>query len=264
MRLSILARPMVVAAVFVLAAAPAAFAQKQTENVNRTIAFPANGTLALKTFSGDVHVTGTSGKDIVVKAVRSAERDQLDHIKLDISTSGSTVSIDANKRDAGWDNHKDNVVETTFDIELPAGATLDINGFSSALTIKGVTGDQKLGTFSGAITVSGVKGAVDAKTFSATIDIDATAAGASPVLHTQTFSGDIHAKLAESAKGEAAFDSFSGGYDSAIPLTMRSVRNGRARGRPASGSSSSSSAGNAGGSATLYFHTFSGDVKITK
>ena len=36
-------------------------AQKETETVDRTIAFSRGGTLKLKNFSGDVRVTGTSG-----------------------------------------------------------------------------------------------------------------------------------------------------------------------------------------------------------
>lgn len=261
MRLTVFARPALFAAALLVAASPA-FAQ-QTENVDRTLPFPANGTLSLKTFSGDVRITGTSGKDIVIKAVRKAEREQLDHIKLDISTSGSEVLIDANKRDASWEHHDNNVVETTFDIQLPATATIDVNGFSSALTISGVSGTQKLGTFSGAITVNGARGSIDAKTFNAKIDIDATAAGASPMLHTETFSGDIHAKLADSAKGDVAFDSFSGDYDSDLPLTMRSMHSRGSRNNRNSSKTTSSEA-SSGGSANLYFHTFSGDVKITK
>jgi DUF4097 and DUF4098 domain-containing protein YvlB len=265
MRLIALARPATLAAAMLVAVAPAAFSQDQTENVDRTIAFPSNGTLMLKTFSGDVHITGTSGRDLVIKAVRKGTRDQLDHIKLDISTSGSVVSIDANKRDASWEHQKDNVVETTFDIQLPAAATLDVTGFSSPLTIAGVTGSEKLGTFSGTITVTGAKGSVDAKTFSAKIDVDASAAGASPMLHTETFSGDIHAKLADSAKGDVAFDSFSGDYDSDLPLTMRSMHSRGSRNpRNSSSRTTSSETASSGGTANLYFHTFSGDVKITR
>src|SRR5947208_16561692 len=108
-------------AVLALAASTVARAQEETEHVDRTLAFPSGGTLQLHNFSGDVHITGTAGKDLLIKAVRRAERDRLDHIALDIQTSGLTVTIDANKRDPGWQHDKNNnVVETSFDMQAPA------------------------------------------------------------------------------------------------------------------------------------------------
>ena len=220
-----------------LAAAPLtlAAAQKETEKVDKTVAFPAGGTLEVHNFSGDVHITGTSGKDVVVKAVRRADREQLDHIKLDVTTSGSTVKIDANTRDAGWTRHDNNVVETSLEIEVPASAKIDVDVFSSPVDITGVSGAEKIHTFSGGVT------------------IDAAAAGASPVLAVQTFSGAIRARLDGSARGDVSFESFSGRLDTDLPLTLHSTSR-----RHVSGSLPG------GGGSALTFHTFSGDVHVTK
>src|SRR5947208_15198473 len=123
-------------AILALAASTVARAQEETEHVDRTLAFPSGGTLQLHNFSGDVHITGTTGKDLVIKAVRRAERDRLDHIALDIQTSGSTITIDANKRDPGWQHDKsNNVVETSFEIEVPAGANFSVVVFSNHMDI---------------------------------------------------------------------------------------------------------------------------------
>ena len=255
MRLTRFGHPAVIAATILALGIPAeAAAQKETETLNRTVPLPSGGTLRIKNFSGDIHLTPASGNDVVIKAVRVARRDQLDHIKLEIDTSGSTVTIDANKRDAGWRDREDNVVETTFDIQVPAAALLDVYGFSSDLDIRGISGDQKLETFSGDIITDGAKGAVDAKTFSGRIDVNLTGAGASPSLSAETFSGRIQVRLAENAKGEISFDSFSGEFNSEIPLSVRSVGRRRTSGSLPGGSDGS----------TLRFHTFSGDVKVTK
>lgn len=227
--------------------------QKETETVDRTVPFPDKGTLKLHNFSGDVRITATNGKDIVIKAIRRAERSRLDNIKLDISTSGSVVTIEANKKDPNWHEKNDSVVETEFDIQVPASATLDVNAFSSDVTITGVAGSQKLETFSGKVTVTGAKSAVDVKTFSGGIEIDAVAAGASPDLTVDTFSGKIRARLAEGAKGSVRFDSFSGSFESDLPLTFRSMNRNRVNGDLPGGSG-----------ATLRFHSFSGDVRVVK
>src|SRR5512134_4114680 len=107
-----------------LVAAPAA-AQKETETVDRTIALGAGGRLKLNNFSGDVRITGTSGTNVVIHAVRKATRERLEHIKLDVEQNGSTVSIEANRRDDNWEEKNNNVVETEFDIQVPAATELD-------------------------------------------------------------------------------------------------------------------------------------------
>jgi DUF4097 and DUF4098 domain-containing protein YvlB len=227
-------------------------AQTETETVNRTVTLPDHGSVVLKNFSGDVTVTAGGGRDVVIKATRRATRDKLDHIKLDISTSGSTVTINANKRDQGWD-HGDNVVETTFDIQVPASTTLDVNAFSSAVKVTGVTGHQTLHTFSGDITVSGGQGAIDTKTFSGDINVDLRAAGTSPDLRAETFSGGIRARLAQNAKGSVSFESFSGKFDSDLPLTVHTMSRRKMSGDLPGGAGQ-----------TLNFHTFSGDVHVSK
>src|SRR5688572_9263316 len=86
---------------------------RETETIDRTVPLPANGTLRLKTFSGRVRITGTSGDQVVIHAIRRASRDRLNDIKLEVTTSGSTVDIDANHRVV--ERRNDNVVETDFD-----------------------------------------------------------------------------------------------------------------------------------------------------
>jgi DUF4097 and DUF4098 domain-containing protein YvlB len=249
-----------------LLAGPAVLAaQRETETVNRTVPLPDKGTLQLHNFKGPVKITGTSGRDVVIKAIRRADRERLDRIKLDITTTGSTVSIDANKRDSDSnrdrrdrDNNDNNVVETEFDIQVPASAELDIDVFESDVTIAGVTGEQRLKTFSGRVVVTGARGPIEANSFSGGLEIDLTAAGGTPDLSVETFSGSIRLRLADAAKGSVRFTTFSGNFDSDIPLTMRSSGGGRNNNRV-----SGDLPGGSGG-ATLRFHTFSGDVRVTK
>jgi DUF4097 and DUF4098 domain-containing protein YvlB len=240
---------------------PADSRSGDTETVTKTVPLPANGTVRVRTFSGYVHVTGTSGRDVTIKAVRTANRDVLDHVHLTIDTSGSTVTINANDKDRDW-SHRDNdsVVRTDLDIELPGTASLDVNGFSSPVEVTNVTGDERLETFSGTITVTGAKGSVDAHTFNGGVDVDLAAAGPKPHLNAHTFSGSIRAKLADTARADVQFNTFSGQFDSDLPLTMRSMRRSRVAGHFGSGSDSSSSSSDG----ALKFETFSGDVRIVK
>lgn len=204
---------------------------KETETVDKTVAFPVNGTLRLKNFSGDIHITGTSGHEIVLRARRRAGREQLDHIKLDIQTSGSTVTINANKQDAEWEHshHNNNVVETAFELQVPSAANLDIDAFSSDVTIEGIDGDQALKTFSGDIRVNGPKGAMNAETFSA----------------------DIAITVDSNATGSVSFNTFSGDLESALSITSTSWRKHDVEGTLPGGAGR-----------PLKFKTFSGDLQI--
>jgi len=205
---------------------------KETETVDRTVALPANGTLRLKNFSGDIRVVASSGRDVVLHARRRAPRAQLDHIKLDIQTSGSTVTINANKQDPEWEKgrHNNNVVETTFELQVPASARLDIDAFSSDLTVEGMTGDQSLKTFSGDIHVLDPKGAIDAETFSA----------------------DIKVRVDSRARGSVSFSSFSADLDSSLVSSSTSRRRRSVEGTLPGGAGP-----------RLQFKTFSGDLQIT-
>ena len=97
---------------------------RETETVERTVSLAPGGTVRLKTFSGRVNITGGSGNQVVIKAVRRASRQRLDDIKLEITQSGNIVEIDANHRLVERKN--DNVVSTDFDIQVPSQVKLDL------------------------------------------------------------------------------------------------------------------------------------------
>ncbi len=206
---------------------------RETETVDRTVPFPANGTLRLKTFSGRVKITGTSGDQVVIHAVRRASRDRLDDIKLEITTSGSTVEIDANHRVV--ERRNDNVVDTEFDIQVPARARLDVKTFSAPVTVIGVNGSQNIDGFSSSVTI-------ESSEFGDGNDID-----------VNTFSGDVRLRLPASAKGNISFNSFSGSFESDLPVTLNSSSKRNFRGSL-----------NGGGAGDFRLKTFSGDVTISR
>jgi DUF4097 and DUF4098 domain-containing protein YvlB len=210
-------------------AAPAvASEQNETERVDRTVSIRAGGQLRLKNFSGKVTITGSTRADIVVHAVRRAPRERLDHIKLEITETGSGVTIEANKKDDSWHEKDNNVVDTDMDIQVPSDVALDIDVFSSDVFVKDVRGQQRVHTFSGQIDVAGAESALDA----------------------ETFSGGIAVSLAQGASASVDFDSFSGSLKTDVPMTYRSGSRRRIR------------ADIGAGGTDYHFKTFSGDVRI--
>ena len=206
---------------------------RETETIDRTLTMPAGGTLRLKTFSGRVKITGGSGDQVVVHAIRRALRDRLNDIKLEMTQSGNIVEIDANHRLV--ERRNDNVVETDFEITVPSKTRLDVKTFSADVTVIGVSASQNIDGFSSDVIV-------ESTDFGDGNDID-----------VNTFSGNIRLRLPANARGTIDFNSFSGRFESDLPVTLNTSSRRNFRGTL-----------NGGGSGDFRLKTFSGDVSIRR
>ncbi len=241
-------RRLAAALLVAFAFAPAVTAQtRETEQVDRTIPFQPGGTLRLKNFSGDIHITGVDAGEVTIHAIRRATRSRLDRIKLTIETTGALITINANDRSEDRDD-RDNVVETSFEIRVPRKTSLDVQSFSSAITIDDVDGRHKVNNFSGNVRMTRITGPVRAKTFSGTIHLDAADAGND--LDLDTFSGDVELLLPHNAGADLRFNSFSGDIRTNLPLTLVSK------------SRRDLHATLNGGGSDVRVKTFSGDVRL--
>jgi DUF4097 and DUF4098 domain-containing protein YvlB len=221
------------ALIFALVLASPVAAQTNTETIDKTFTMQPGGTLRLKTFSGRVKITGGSGDQVVIHAVRRGRQDRLDDIKLEITQSGNTIEVDANHRLV--ERRNDNVVETDFDIQVPARTRLDIKTFSAPVTVMGVSESQKIDGFSSEVRV------------------ETSQWGDGNSLDINTFSGDVTLRLPDTARGEVDFNSFSGRFESDLPVTLTNSSRRNFRG-----------ALNGGGSGDFRLKTFSGSVSIRR
>lgn len=235
----------------VLTLALPAWAQKQEETVDRTISVQPGATLELKTFSGRVDIRAVDGNQVIVRAVRRATPERLRDIRLEITESPTRVVIDANHRLVARRN--ENVVETDFDIQVPRQMVLALKTFSAPVTVTGVKGRLEVDGFSSAVTLRDVSGPMRVKTFSADVDVQAESWTDGDDLDINTFSGDVRLRLPGNARGAINFDSFSGRFQSDLPVTMRSSSRRNFRGEL-----------NGGGTTDFRLKTFSGSVNIQK
>jgi DUF4097 and DUF4098 domain-containing protein YvlB len=252
-----ISRPRAISVAVLLAlgipAAAGAAEARETETVTRTAPFTPGATLTVRNFSGRVAITGTDRSDVSVHAVRRATRERLDRIKLDVREEGGGVIVEANKRQ-GSGRDEDNVVETELTIEMPRQANLEIDAFSSPVTVRDVTGSRhRVKTFSGDQTLERVAGAVDAATFSGSITL--VPEGWADRLKLNTFSGNIDVQVPPTAGGSVEFDTFSGDFSTDVPLTLRSKAKRAVRADLPGGDTTK---------ATLLLHTFSGDVRVRR
>ncbi len=79
-----------------------------------------------------------------------------------------------------------------------------------------------------------------------------------PDIRVSTFSGNITAHLADGVKSGVSFNTFSGRFDSDLPVSMRTME------RHSASKGKGDSAGLPETGSGLSFHTFSGNVKVQK
>ena len=72
-------------------------------------------------------------------------------------------------------------------------------------------------------------------------------------MDADSFSGDVHLRLPGTARGSISFDSFSGRFESDLPVTLQSSSRRTFRGEL-----------NGGGQALFRFKTFSGSAEIRR
>jgi hypothetical protein len=200
---------------------------------DRTLSMAPGGTFRLRTFSGRVRIRGTDGNQVVIHAVRRARPERLRDIQIEVTQSGTEIEVNANHQVNERDN--DNVVETDFDIQLPSRTRLDVNAFSAPIEVTNVQGSHRL------------------KTFSADIQLAAESWNDQDGIEADSFSGDVRLRLPGNARGAISFDSFSGRFESDLPVTLQSSSRRTFRGEM-----------NGGGSALFRFKTFSGSAEIRK
>ncbi len=231
---------------------PAFVMAQETERVHKVVPLGAGGTLSLHNFSGEVRIVGADVNEVTIDAVRTAPRDRLDRIKLDIQSSGSAVTIEANKKDGDGEGEKNNVVKTEFDIQVPRSTALDVDVFSSDVRVRGVSAKQSIKTFSGGAHVEDAASSVACKTFSGAVSVKMSAAA--PDADLETFSGGIELRLPDNARAALSFDSFSGRMTADFPLTLQEQRKGHLRADLNGGDPQR----------PVRLKTFSGDVKVGK
>jgi DUF4097 and DUF4098 domain-containing protein YvlB len=183
----------------------------------------------------------------------------LEDVNLEVTSDRSQVRIDANQRDRSgfWDWGfwgRYDAVETDLDIKVPRHVNLDITLFSASLSVTGVDGSHSIQTFSSRVVLNDVSGPIRGKSFSGPFEIRTGSWSEAQRLEVQTFSGSVDLHVPDSTQGTVEFDSFSGRFKSAFPVTFQSSRRKHFVGQLGSGSP----VGN------IRVKTFSGNLSINQ
>ena len=263
---------------FALLAAAPAQAQDATRTVSETVDLDADGSVSLKAFTGSIEITTWDRESVDIEVrIEGDDQELVDMTAIRIDGSGRRVTIETDYDDVedeqkfmGLFNFGDaDKPATHYTIQMPRGADLSIEDFSSKINVSDLQADLSINTFSSTIRLRGIEGRLSAETFSSSFRADEVRGS----IDFETFSGDATIRFA-ALTGDSQFESFSGDVELYLPedatfdldaemgmsgslesdfdLTVNSSGDNEQRGRVGEGGPE------------IAFETFSGDLELRK
>src|SRR5262245_31223804 len=143
---------------------------EQTETFSRKVKVGRDGRVSISNVAGDIKITGGSGDDVTIEAIKRTrgDRSQLAEVQITVDDRPGRVEV-RTEYPNNWGSRNRNIdVSVDYTVVVPATATVDVKSIS------------------GSVIVTGVQGAVRAESISGTVRTSAT-----PKLTAKTVSGDL-------------------------------------------------------------------------
>lgn len=157
------------------------------------------GSLHVNNLAGDITVSGTTGGEIQVEAIKHGRgvneneaRQQLGSIDVSIQKVGARVEIETNhaRNSRGW---------VDYTISVPVGTTVELKSVSGDIRVSNVRGEVRAESVSGSIQGSSLTRVASLKSVSG--DVEATTIASDGEMALSSVSGDI---VAKGLKGRSA------------------------------------------------------------
>ena len=170
---------------------------EQTDRIVQTIKVGPGGTLDLSNISGDVRVTGDTGSEIrleAIKRVRHRDADEarrlLQQLRVDITNVGGRVEVrTAYPRRTGNDGDRGVSASVDYVIAVPAAAAVAVKTISGDVSVTTVNGEVRAETVSGDVSVTATPNLAVARTVSG--DVEARDIGGPAHLSLGSVSGSV-------------------------------------------------------------------------
>jgi DUF4097 and DUF4098 domain-containing protein YvlB len=226
---------------------------EQTDRFSETYRVGRDSSLDLQNLAGDIHITGGTGSEIKVEAIKRVRsrdeadgRRRLDALRIEATQVGNRVEIrTVHPRMNGRGSES---VEYT--VSVPSSAAVSVRTVSGDVVIGSVNGEVRAEAVSGNVRVSATPNLALAKTVSG--DVTARDIGGSAVLALGSVSGTINVSALKARALEAG--TVSG------DVLLSNVQADRVTGKSVSGSIELDAALARGG--RYAFNSHSGDIRI--
>jgi DUF4097 and DUF4098 domain-containing protein YvlB len=162
---------------------------EQTEHFTGKYKIGREGRVSIANISGDIVITGGSGDEVSVDAVKRTrgDRSTLADVRVQVDNAPSRVEIRTEYPRTSHTN-----VSVDYTVTVPNGASVELHSVSGSIRVTGVRGSVRLETMSGTVTASDTPNVEVAKTMSGDVNLSGISTDGN--VSAGTVSGTISAK----------------------------------------------------------------------
>ena len=116
---------------------------EQTERFSRKVRIGRDGRVSIANISGDIVVTGGSGDEVSIEAVKRTrgDRSELAGVEIIVEERAGRVDVRAeHDRSRSSRGRRGDSASVDFTVTVPASASLDVHSVSGSLKVTGVRG----------------------------------------------------------------------------------------------------------------------------
>jgi DUF4097 and DUF4098 domain-containing protein YvlB len=189
--MSYAARVVIAAVVGVTLALPAAAQNEVSERFSKTAHLDQNGTFDLTNVIGDVVITGTTGRDVSIEAVKRVQRPNPRAARALLALIDIQVTEQANRLEVRTivPRPRNFPGSVDFTVMVPEDASVIVKTITGSIRASNVKGELRADTVAGSISASGVRKLAALKCV--TGDVEITDAGADDPVTASTVSGNV-------------------------------------------------------------------------
>jgi|KBSMisStaDraftv2_1062788.scaffolds.fasta_scaffold212889_2 DUF4097 and DUF4098 domain-containing protein YvlB len=189
--MSYAARVLLAALASITLAVPAAAQNEVSERFSKTVHLDQNGTFDLTNVTGDVVITGTTGRDVSIDAVKRVQRPNpraaralLAMIEIQVTEQANRVEVRTLvPRPRNFPGSVD------FTVMVPEDASVIVKTITGSIRASNIKGELRADTVAGSISASGVRKLAALKCV--TGDVEIVDAGADDPVTASTVSGNV-------------------------------------------------------------------------
>ena len=185
------ARLFIAALLLGTAALPAAAQSEVSERFSKTAHLDQNGTVDLTNVIGDIVITGGTGREVSIEAVKRVQRPNsrvaralLQMIDIEVTEQGNRVEVrTVVPRPRNFPGSVD------FTVTVPEDANVIVKTMTGSIRASGVKGELRADTVAGSISATAVRRVASLKCVTGNVDI--ADAGADDPVTASTVSGNV-------------------------------------------------------------------------
>jgi DUF4097 and DUF4098 domain-containing protein YvlB len=164
---------------------------EQTERFSRKVRIGRDGRVSISNISGDIVVTGGSGDEVSIDAVKRTRGDRSELASIEIAVEERAGRVDI-RAEHDRVRRRNDSASVDFTVTVPASASLDVHSVSGSVKVTGVRGAVRAESVSGNVTTADTPNLEHAKSVSG--DVSLTGAAAEGDLSAGSVSGNITAR----------------------------------------------------------------------